>query len=578
MRKISAVLLIIAAYLFASCKPVSVPINKSKNIRQNIEDVPPVLSPSKSGQFLAARQALFNRDNATAGFYFDQALPKGSRNLLLREQSFLSHYQSGNLARAAAIAAELEQLGSDLGLAAEPALSVAVVSHDWEAVIALCDKIGLTDNGYIFASGLRTLAFVGLGEPETALREQQRMLDFIIDTKTDIPREILILQQAYLAEITGKVAEAISFYESVGPHNQDANYTLLAASAGLWRLGAHDKAKAVLRKYQGDELAAERLIHLFKNEQTELIQKPELQKLFAKFIFEVSWFGRLPLGQAFVLPRIHLALSIWPGLDLGHLILAQTYFDQPDYSKASRYLDKIPNTSPYFNQAIMLKMEIAHQAEHAEAAFTVADDALSRPTTSETAPIFAHEKAMILQYAGTIARRNERYQKAVNYFEKSLSLGRETNFIYRNLGVSYQRAGKVQKAEDALLTALKLNPNDALTLNYIGYWWVDENRRVEEAFEMIKKAVKLQPTSGYFADSLGWAYFRQDNFDNAVLWLEKAIQLTPTDPLIADHLGDAYWKVGRFIEARYKWQQALDMGIGDKYATITKKKMTDGLD
>ena len=83
----------------------------------------------------------------------------------------------------------------------------------------------------------------------------------------------------------------------------------------------------------------------------------------------------------------------------------------------------------------------------------------------------------------------------------------------------------------------------------------------------------MQPTSGYFADSLGWAYFRQDNFDSAVLWLEKAIQLAPTDPVIADHLGDAYWKVGRFLEARYKWQQALDMGIEDKYATIIAEKM-----
>ena len=175
MKKIKAVLPIIAACFFASCKPVSVSIDKSENVRQDKKNSPLVLSPSKSGQFLAARQALFNRDNAAAGFYFDQALPKGSRSLLLREQSFLSHYRSGNLARAAAIAAELEQLGSGLSLAAEPALSIAIVSSDWKAVIALCEKIELTDNGYIFASGLRALAFIGLGEPETALREQQRM-------------------------------------------------------------------------------------------------------------------------------------------------------------------------------------------------------------------------------------------------------------------------------------------------------------------------------------------------------------------------------------------------------------------
>ena len=384
MKKITAVLLITGAFWFVSCKPVLVSVDKDEHLNHQTESATPALSPSKSGQFLAARQALFNRDNAAAGFYFDRAFSEGSSSLMLREQSFLSHYQSGNLERAAAIAVELEQLGSEMSLASEPALSRAVIIRDWQAVIALCDKIGLTDNGYIFASGLRSLAYIGLGEPETALQEQQRMLDFIIDTKIDIPPEILTLQKAYLSEITLNTAEAISLYESVSLHDQDASYTLLAVSAGLWRLGAYDKAEAVLRKYQGDELDAERLIKLFKNGKTELIQKLNLRKLFAKFIFEVNWFGRLPASQAFILPRIHLALSIWPGLDLGNLILAQTYFDQPDYSKSSQYLDQIPNTSPYFNQAIILKMEIAHQEDHAEAAFTLAENTIAALTNAET--------------------------------------------------------------------------------------------------------------------------------------------------------------------------------------------------
>ena len=37
-------------------------------------------------------------------------------------------------------------------------------------------------------------------------------------------------------------------------------------------------------------------------------------------------------------------------------------------------------------------------------------------------------------------------------------------------------------------------------------------------------------------------------------------------------------KVGRFLEARYKWRQALNMGIEDKYATIIAEKMADGLE
>ena len=578
MKKIIAAFMIVSAVLLMSCRTISVSNDSNEILNQQDNRIVQRFPPSKSGQFLAARQALFNRDNVAAGFYFDRALSKGDGGLMLWEQSFLSNYQSGNLKRAAEIAAELEQLGSELTLSSEPALSIAVNSSDWEAVIALSDKIGLTDHGYMFAAGLRSLALIGLGEPETALQEHQRMIDFIVNTRIDIPRKILTLQQAYFAELTGNSVEAISLYNSISVGVKDDSYTLIAVTAGLWRLGAYDNAEAMLRKYQGGELASTWLLYLFKTHQTELLQQLNLHRLFAQFIFEINWFGRLPSGQPLILPRIHLALSIWPRLDLGNLILAQTYFDQPDYERASDYLDQIISTSPYFNQAIMLKMEIARQTGNAEAAFVVLENSLSELADSGTEAMFADEKALILQHAGTIARREELYHQAIKYFEQVLALGRKTNFNYRNLGISYERTGQVELAENALQKALKLNPDDALTLNYIGYWWVDESRRIEEAFELIKKAVKLQPTSGYFADSLGWAYFRQDDFDAAVLWLEKAIQLTPTDPVIADHLGDAYWKVGRTLEARYKWKQALDMGIENKYATIIAEKIAYGLE
>ena len=348
MRKIIAAFLIISTCFFVSCKSISISEDRNESLNQQDNRIAPSLPPSKSGQFLAARQALFNGDNVAAGFYFDQTLSEGSDNLMLWEQSFLSNYKSGNLKRAAEIAAELEHLGSEFSLSSEPALSAAVNSSDWEAVIALSDKISMTDHGYMFAAGLRSLALIGLGEPETALREQQRMIDFIINTKIDIPREILTLHQAYFAEITGNAAEAISLYKSISLRNKKASYTLIAATAGLWRLGAHDNAEAILRKYQGGELASEWLLHLYKTRQTKLLQQLNLRQLFAQFIFEFNWFGSVPSGQSLILPRIHLALSIWPELDLGHLILAQTYFDQSDYERAVDYLESDYRYQPLF--------------------------------------------------------------------------------------------------------------------------------------------------------------------------------------------------------------------------------------
>ena len=80
---------------------------------------------------------------------------------------------------------------------------------------------------------------------------------------------------------------------------------------------------------------------------------------------------------------------------------------------------------------------------------------------------------------------------------------------------------------------------------------------LHEAEAMLRRAVELRPDDGYIVDSLGWAFFRLERFDEAVLYLERAVELRPDDPVINDHLGDAYWQVGRYREARFQWERAL---------------------
>ena len=70
---------------------------------------------------------------------------------------------------------------------------------------------------------------------------------------------------------------------------------------------------------------------------------------------------------------------------------------------------------------------------------------------------------------------------------------------------------------------------------------------------MIQRAVEQRADDGYIVDSLGWAYYRIGNFEEAVKHLERAVELKPEDPTINDHLGDGYWKIGRVLEARFQW-------------------------
>ena len=77
--------------------------------------------------------------------------------------------------------------------------------------------------------------------------------------------------------------------------------------------------------------------------------------------------------------------------------------------------------------------------------------------------------------------------------------------------------------------------------------------------ELIQKALKLKPESGYIIDSLGWIYFKKGLYDEALRYLKKAAELTPEDPTINEHLGDVYFKKKDFKESLKYYEKALSL-------------------
>lgn len=152
--------------------------------------------------------------------------------------------------------------------------------------------------------------------------------------------------------------------------------------------------------------------------------------------------------------------------------------------------------------------------------------------------------------------------------------------IYYSRGTAYERNNQWDKAEDDFLHALLLNPDQPLTLNYLGYSWLERGKNVEQAKEMLERALLKASQSGSIADSLGWAYYLTKEYDKAVTILEIAVALDAGSGVINDHLGDAYWRSGRKREARFQWRKALDLNddfsAGDR--DRVRLKLDKGLD
>jgi len=148
--------------------------------------------------------------------------------------------------------------------------------------------------------------------------------------------------------------------------------------------------------------------------------------------------------------------------------------------------------------------------------------------------------------------------------------------IFYSRGVSFDNAKDWPRAESDLRTALHLSPDNPTVLNYLGYSWIDRGLNLDEAREMVERAVELRPGDAYIIDSLGWALFKLGDYPGAVAKLERAVERMALDPTVNDHLGDAYFKVGRLDEARFQWERALNNADADTDQDKIRAKLNRG--
>lgn len=144
-------------------------------------------------------------------------------------------------------------------------------------------------------------------------------------------------------------------------------------------------------------------------------------------------------------------------------------------------------------------------------------------------------------------------------------------------GVALEALGRMDEAENELWAALSAAPDEAAILNHLGYMWVDSGRRVEQGAEMLARAHAAEPENGNIQDSLGWAQFRQGQYDIAVETLEGAVGKEPANAEINDHLGDAYWQVGRTREAQWQWNRVLTLDPDAERRAEVEQKLAKGL-
>ena len=180
-------------------------------------------------------------------------------------------------------------------------------------------------------------------------------------------------------------------------------------------------------------------------------------------------------------------------------------------------------------------------------------------------------------------RGHDKFSDSIKLYSDILSTMKSDNIMYPRIldrrGTAYERNGNWELAEKDLLLSLKIEPNQAYTLNYLAYTWIEQNKKTKEALSMLEKANKLKKNDGYITDSLGWAQYKLKNFNKAKFHLERAIQMMPDDPVVNDHFADCLWMIDKKIQARYYWEYVLTLeDTEDELKKKIQNKLLFGLE
>ena len=147
-------------------------------------------------------------------------------------------------------------------------------------------------------------------------------------------------------------------------------------------------------------------------------------------------------------------------------------------------------------------------------------------------------------------------QEALKLYADALAESPENEDLLYGRSLVYDRMKEVKAAEADLRRILAQNKDDARALNALGYMLTVHTRRLEEARDLITRALELTPDDAAVIDSMGWLEFRAGRLQESRALLEKAFRKAK-DPEIAAHYGEVLWALGDKTRARAVWNGAL---------------------
>jgi tetratricopeptide (TPR) repeat protein len=534
-------------------------------------------TPQEAGAYLAARIASQQFDFEQAASYYRKLMTAGDVSGETAEATLISEIGIADFDRAVPLARQMLKAQPGSQIAALTVLAADAKAGDWADAIKIADD-DATNAGPLLGGLTRAWALVGEGK----MSDAATAFDKVGEEKT--LGAFAAFHKALSLALVGDYEGADKILS--GEHGAMITATrrgVIAHAEILSQLERDKDALALIEDRFGTNLDPQlEAMHtkLAAGETLPFTVVRDATDGVAEVYYSVAQalIGAAP--DTFTLIHTRLSKLVQPDMADATLLSASLLDKMKQHDLAIAAYAEISPKSPIYHAAEIGRAESMVRAGRNDAAIEVLENlARIQPKLSG-----------VWVALGDTLRREKRFGEAAKAYDQAIALigtPKPTDwFVYYSRAIAQERSGEWDAAEKGFREALKLSPDQPSVLNYLGYSYVDKGENLDEAIDMIRKAVKERPDAGFIIDSLGWALYKTGHYQEAAKEMERAVELEPRDPLLNDHLGDVLWAVGRHREARFQWRRALSFGTQDDASESSedldldrvRQKLSVGLD
>jgi tetratricopeptide (TPR) repeat protein len=281
-------------------------------------------------------------------------------------------------------------------------------------------------------------------------------------------------------------------------------------------------------------------------EQFQRLQVEEAAPSETRTKIGLIYYGRRDFARAST--EFNLVLAGNPDNHRVRYFLGASYAQMRDDERAIEELTRIPEESEYFSESRIQLASLYDRNKEFSKAIESVQAALSKQK--------GKNRKELLNLLASLYHKAKDYSMAIQTLQEVLDLDPKSDQAHFRLGALYDERKNKDKTIEHMKKAIELDPKNAAALNYLGYTYAEMGIYLDEAEELIVRALKLESNDGFYIDSLGWVYYQKGDYSKAVEQLERAVGLVIDDPTIIEHLGDAYAKLGKLQQAILHYREA----------------------